>query len=553
MQADQGQGRGVALLTVRVEAALTGPVEHRRKARALFEERGWEVLDAHEEVYPEARTPGGVLPDEAVRNSVYALGIPVGRDCGRRPERWAVQEVKDLADDAELDLRPVSARMRRRQRRQEPHWFVCAPPSTHANWWLRWLFNLERRTGLHDTGTVLFGSLEEVERHAGEGRVRPPFPRRVRAHDGMHRTRVRESHRWVVRATALSWAAGVLGIPAASGPWWLALPALVAWALLSWWCATVMLPFVRRRRVVRRRRTSPLTSDGRRTAAGDGGDAPWDEDAVVVHRRRRSHAWLAALATSGALFAVTAWVTWTADPTAAVRLHLLLAGAVFVTGGIRRLAREGSRRPFLVAVLVALLPVVVPALGGLSPVLYTFYGAAFHVRAEEMDVAEVWQFLASVYVLGISVALTLFFLACWGYLRLPLFRHRTLRLFLPIVALTGAMALTLAWAVTVLDGAGAAGDDAVRQWRSGRVPDHYYGANPRPACVTPIGSLDELPLYGHRLDPKQVYGTFGVVGGEVTLWDPESGDAFPVPSDAVQVLSAGEAEPGAAIPRSCRS
>ncbi|WJV47329.1 hypothetical protein [Streptomyces flavofungini] len=84
MQADQGQGRGVALLTVRVEAALTGPVEHRRKARALFEERGWEVLDAHEEVYPEARTPGGVLPDEAVRNSVYALGIPVGRDSGRR-------------------------------------------------------------------------------------------------------------------------------------------------------------------------------------------------------------------------------------------------------------------------------------------------------------------------------------------------------------------------------------------------------------------------------------------------------------------------------------
>ncbi|MEV0444450.1 hypothetical protein AB0I84_34480 [Streptomyces spectabilis] len=278
-----------------------------------------------------------------------------------------------------------------------------------------------------------------------------------------------------------------------------------------------------------------------------------DEEAVVVHRRRRSHAWLAALATSGALFAVTVWVNRIADPTAALRLHLLLAGAVFVTGGIRRLARGGSRRPFLVAVFVALLPVVVPALGGLSPVLFTFYGAAFHVRAEEMDVAEVWQFLASVNVLGISVALTLFFLACWGYLRLPLFRHRTLRLLLPIVALTGAMGLTLAWAVTVLDGASAAGGAAVRQWRSGRVPDHYYGANPQPVCVTPIDSLDELPLYGNRLDPKQVYGTFGVVGGQVTLWDPESGDAFPVPSDAVQVLSAGEGEPGAAIPRSCRS
>ncbi|EST29668.1 hypothetical protein M878_20270 [Streptomyces roseochromogenus subsp. oscitans DS 12.976] len=84
---------------------------------------------------------------------------------------------------------------------------------------------------------------------------------------------------------------------------------------------------------------------------------------------------------------------------------------------------------------VALLPVVVPALGGLSPVLFTFYGAAFHVRAEEMDVAEVWQFLASVYVLGISAALTLVLLACWGYVG-PLFCHRTLRLLLPIAAST---------------------------------------------------------------------------------------------------------------------
>ncbi|MFG2741025.1 Ku protein [Streptomyces chartreusis] len=53
------------------------------------------------------------------------------------------------------------------------------------------------------------------------------------------------------------------------------------------------------------------------------------------------------------------------------------------------------------AVFVALLPVAIPALGGLSPVLFTFYGAAFHVRAEEMDVAAAWQFAASVYVVAI--------------------------------------------------------------------------------------------------------------------------------------------------------
>lgn len=204
------------------------------------------------------------------------------------------------------------------------------------------------------------------------------------------------------------------------------------------------------------------------------------------------------------------------------------------------------------AVFVALLPVAIPALGGLSPVLFTFYGAAFHVRAEEMDVAAAWQFAASVYVVAISGALTLLSLACRGYLR-PLFRHRLLRLVLPIAALTGAMALTWAWAVTVLDGSSVAGDEAVRPWRSGRVPDYYYGANPQPVGVTPIGPLDRLPMYGHQLDPEQVYGTFGVVSGQVTLWDPESGDAFPVPSNAVQVLPAGDGDPGASIPRACSS
>ncbi|MEV0442220.1 hypothetical protein AB0I84_08395 [Streptomyces spectabilis] len=229
-----------------------------------------------------------------------------------------------------------------------------------------------------------------------------------------------------------------------------------------------------------------------------------------------------------------------------------MAGVVFVIDGIRRLARAAGRKPFLVAALVALLPVAVPAFGGLSPALFTFYGAAFDVRAEEMDVAKVWQFVASVYVAGISAALVLFFLATWGHLR-PLFRTRTLRLFIPVVALTACMGIALAWTAIVLDSAGSAGDEAVRQWRSGRVPDYYYGASPQPVCLTPIGPLSELPLYGHRLDPKQVYASFGVVDGEVTLWDPVSGDVFAVPTDSMQLLLAGDGDPGDSIPRRCRT
>lgn len=279
-----------------------------------------------------------------------------------------------------------------------------------------------------------------------------------------------------------------------------------------------------------------------------GGSKPVEHEAVYGEGRPESDQ--REVLPRGVLFVGTALLARIADPVTALGIHLLLAGSVFVVAGIRQLARAGDRRPFLVAVFVGLLPVAAPAAVGLSPVLFTFYGAAFHVRAEEMDVAKAWQFLASGHVLGTSVVLMLFALACWGYIS-PLLRRRSLHLLRPLVALTGAMALTLVWGVTVLDGASEAGDTAVRKWRSGRVPGDYYGATPRPVCVTPIGPLEELPMDGHELDPKGVYGSFGAVDGEVTLWDPASGTAFPVPSGAVQILPAGEGMPGASIPRAC--
>ncbi|MEU4923570.1 hypothetical protein AB0G29_29985 [Streptomyces parvus] len=174
------------------------------------------------------------------------------------------------------------------------------------------------------------------------------------------------------------------------------------------------------------------------------------------------------------------------------------------------------------------------------------------MRAEDMGISEAQQFLASMYVLVISAGLVLFFLACGGYLH-PLFRDRTLRPDLPLAYMIGIMALALAFMGIVLGGAYAKGSEAVQQWQSGKVPGHYYGANPQPVCVTPIGPLERLPVDGQRLDPDRVYGSFGVVDGQVTLWDPKSGDTFPVPADAVQVLTAGKGTPGSSIPRDCRS
>jgi len=536
-----------APIAVQVKVALTGPGAHQIRARGLFDAMGWEVLEAEDGAYSESRTVDGISLGGVVRRLHYTLHIPVKREAGHRRERWAIQEVENLADHAHLDMRPVSAQLLGRQRRREPHWFVCAPRSSHATPWVRRLFNLQRRMGLHDTGTVLCGSEDEAQQHAGRGCVRPPFPRRASTHDAMRRIPVADGRRWAVQAAVLCWVAGSLGCLTA-GPWWLVLSAIVMWVLLTWRCAAIALRDVPWRPTVRRGR-SLLPPDDRRIATRNADQL--NEDAAVSWRRG-SHVWVTASVSNAALFATTAALAWGISPTTALGAHLVLAGTVFVTAGIRRLVRAGSRRPFFVAVFVALLPVALPALGGLSPALFTFYGAAFHVPAEKMDIPEVWQFLASTYALGISAVLTLVFLACWSYIQ-PCFRRPTLRPILPVAAVTWLTVFALAWMATVLDGASAAGDEAVRQWRSGRAPDDYYAANPHPVCVTPIGALKRMPLYGHRLDPKQVYGSFGVVDGEVTLWDPDSGDTFPVRADKVQVLPAGDGSPGDLIPSDCPS
>ncbi|MFB7404882.1 hypothetical protein ACFCZR_32330 [Streptomyces rubiginosohelvolus] len=499
-------------LTVQVIVTLTGPMEHRNRARELFEGMSWKILEAQEEPYPTVLLPGGDSPGHIDRRATYRLAVPIESGSAGRPEMLASQQVKDLAEAADMDLRPKRADFSRRQRLQEPHWFVCARRSEHPHPLIRWKSNLERRAGLHDTGTVLFGSLAEVEYLVGPGCARPPFRRSLQAHDGSPRLRTRSAHVLVLQFVTVSWVAALLGIPVASGRWWMTVPALAAWALLMSWCTAIVLPFVARRR----------------------------------------HAWLVALLLGVALFEVTLWETWWAGPMSALSTQLLLAGALFVTAGIRRLVRSGSPRPFLVAAAVALLPVVLPTLLGLSPALLTFYGSAFNVRAEDMDVAEAQQFLASTYVLAISVGLVLFFLACWGYLQ-PLFRDHMPRLALPLAYMIGIMALALAFMGIVLDGAYAKGGESVEQWRSGKVPGHYYGANPQPVCVNPIRPVERLPADGQRLDPDRVYGSFGVVDGQVTLWDPKSGDSFPVPADAVQVLTAGKGTPGSSIPRDCRS
>lgn len=87
--------------------------------------------------------------------------------------------------------------------------------------------------------------------------------------------------------------------------------------------------------------------------------------------------------------------------------------------------------------------------------------------------------------------------------------------------------------------------------RAGGEPRDEHAAKLLAVTKTAESAVASLGL--SPVTVQQAYGRFGVVDGEVTLWDLVSGDVFPVPSDSVQLLLAGDGDPGDSIPRSCRT
>ncbi|MFJ8310046.1 MULTISPECIES: hypothetical protein [unclassified Streptomyces] len=480
-----------------VEALLKGTWTDRQRLEEHVKREGWRVISRPS---PEAFPSDG--RDYA---GVYVLGVPVLQGPGCWAECEAVQQVESLADDVGVDLEPRHASPQGRRRCVQPKWYVCLPARTAGRALPRWVFNTARKWGLHDTGEILVGPLAWAQARAGGRSLRAPYGGDEDSHDQMPRMISDEQRRTLIQMLTFSYGAGLCGGWASgAGPWWeITVAALLAFGLLV---VTYKLA------------------------------------ARTVSSRRRLRAGTASFVSCGWLFALGAL--------AGLQAVVFIGASLLVLHGVRLLVRTGSKRPFLVAAGLALLPVVLPPALGMGVVLHTFYGAAFGVPPEEMDIAHPSQILASLRVLVSTTSLALVFLACWGYATYYL-KAVTDRLLVPLMALIAVMALGLAWLITVPESPQQAGEQAVAQWRNHRVPEPYEGIKVEPVCVTPLGALDEMPAYGRSLQPSKVYAAFGVVDGKITLWDPEEDTDFSVPADGVRALRAGTGKPGDPIPRSC--
>jgi hypothetical protein len=504
--------------TVVVKVWLRGTSSQKRELEDRLAGKQWRV---------DAGPPDGSFPDDGADHiGTYSVGVPVDRGLWRSRQRAAVRQIEALADGCGLDLNPYyvapSDRHRRPEslaaplvhpvpytdpspgRRVRPKWYGCEVVRADTGFWRSRVF----RWGLKDTGEVLIGPLDWARRHTQSPDLRAPYGGDARWNEDRSGLLVRQLRLIQIRLMVCLYAVGLCGGWASTASlWWEAgVPALAALALT---CAVFRL-----------------------LRMGDEGAPLW-RMAVV------------ALLTSGAMFALGVWF--------GLRVWGPIAAALLIVHGIRLLVRSRTKnvRIAIVSAVVALLPVVLPWVLHLGAIQYVFYGAAFRVAPEDMALARAHQVIASLKVFAVSSGVVLMFLALWGYALHYLRAVVTDPALATVYALAGVGGLMLALLYVVPYGPGAAGEHAVAEWRQHRVPERYLGVRPLPVCVTPLKPVNELPAYAREVEPRKVYAAFGVVHGEIRLWDPAVGKSFSVPASSVRALSAGTGEPGSRIPAGC--
>ncbi|MGX2993593.1 hypothetical protein JNUCC64_04740 [Streptomyces sp. JNUCC 64] len=237
-----------------------------------------------------------------------------------------------------------------------------------------------------------------------------------------------------------------------------------------------------------------------------------------------------------------------AEPAEGVGSRLILYAGLATVGlnGLRLLIRQWTWQRFAPWLIPALLALLVslrtpPGFG-----LYTFYLDAFGVHAEDVQVPQAYQFLAALKLLA-CMSLLFAVPALLGYAK---HLHLYVKERGPVNLLLFAASLVLLGLGVVGLGVGAAGwagEKALEQAKTGRIPSAYFGVEPQWVCTQPVGKVSDIPVDGGELRPEHPYLRVGDSGGTVVLWDTTTEQALKAPLDKLHVL------PQETRPTSCRT
>lgn len=481
----------------------------------LFEEaladRGWPVLEKR-------GSTASVVTDRRFWYTIEAR-FPGSRI---NAVRGARERIELISDELQLDLNVEVADRVVRDPVDRPQWYAYARPVTHPHtvplprrvrWTERWNTWCAGTLGLRDTGRLITAtSSSAAQNHASRPLPGiPPQPRRVAAR----------------RSGGATWS-----IPAGGGTRRRSRQQL-SWlfVLVVVWC----------------------WSGARMADLGGGGFVSWGgfgllalclvpAGAAVIRRGFPQASEAEAFVGAGVLGAVGVGLGMNmvrAQPevgSTSRGLAYLMAGFI-VFNGIRLLVRQWSWRAVAPWLIPAILPIVLGFVPSIGVGLHASYLDAFDLNVEDVDVPNVWQFIASVKFMAV-MNLWLVALAGLGYM---LHLHWLVRErwagYAFLLGLSAALFLTGVWG-RGLEPAGAAGRDAVAVAKSGRTPDPYFGIAPEWVCAHPIGKVEAIPVDGGEFVPTRPYLKVGDAGGTVVLWDAGKEQALKMPMSKLRIVPA---------------
>ncbi|MFE9858845.1 hypothetical protein [Streptomyces sp. NPDC005780] len=481
-------------------------------------ERGWPVL---------AKRGGeaSAVTDRSVRYTVEAR-FPGSRI---NAVRGARERIEVISDELQLDLNVEVVDRVVRDPVDRPHWFAYDRPEAHpdpaslSGWQRRaqkWRVRSAETLGRCDTGRqitavsaqaaqVLADSpLPGARPQPGSVAVRRPLGADTEVRGTLGTSR--ESSKLMPRLYALGAFELFLGIQlagarAAGFGWWICV-------LLA--CGTVCAAsFVLRR---------------------------------AVPEATRLFSLVCALVLGGAAVVLGALIVRT-EPAAGygARVGAFTLGIVVVLNGVRLLVRQWSWQRTAPWLLPALLPIVLGFLSPLGLGLHPFYLDAFQLEAEDVEIPEVYQFLASL-KLALCMSLWVVALAFLGYMKhLHLYvKDRWLANMLLLV-LSTVLLVSGVGTLGVLSAA-EAGTRAVTDAKHGRTPAAYFGIAPEWVCAHPIGNPETIPVDGGEFVPARPYLKVGDAAGVVVLWEEDKGQALRMPMAKLRIVPADRR------PASCR-
>ncbi|MEN8653394.1 NnrS multi-domain protein [Streptomyces sp. 21So2-11] len=508
---------------------VRGEQRDQDQAEQEFERRGWPVVTS----FPRGEgASAGVLSADPV-SRLYCVEVRLFGARNRRTGRAAVWRVQRLAKASRLEMYVRRCDVMDRDREQLTEWQahtiayrpplrpVPRPMTISARLRRRWMMARARyteRRGHHDAGSLVTGTASEARRLA---RISMPegAPGRtdidVRALHGRERSwivprREEAGRRRVYRFTAWLLAMAFCAVLAHHHTGfrrWL-------WVAVAAACFAVGL-----------RIGSRMFESGGRALS------------VLV-------SCAAAVFFLGAAFG---WFSSNAQVLSPEQTVLL--GAVTLTVvGIRLLVRQWTWGEWLAWAAPLAFTMLVSFAVASGSVLHALYADGLGLTPEDLDVPGIWQALSAVKVLGF-LSLALFVPAVWGivkHVHAPFARpgeHLSVPLYVLVQAIVIVQVAGLA-----ADSAGHAVNAVKAAADRGEQPPPYFGVEPEWTCVEPTVPLARLNIQGGELRAERPYLSFGVAGGMVSLWNPDTGEPLKLPSGQVRLLPAQDSGAACRVP-----